>query len=67
MTETITRLRAYRVALDPTTAQQDALSRHAGAARAGYNFHLAARVQTHRQWRQLSLKRPTTEVPAATT
>lgn len=43
-------LRAYRVPLEPTTAQQDALSSHAGASRAAFNYHLAAKVHTHRMW-----------------
>lgn len=45
-------LRAYRVALDPTVAQRDALASHAGAARAAYNYHLAALREAHRQWSQ---------------
>lgn len=43
-------LRAYRVPLEPTAAQQDALSSHAGASRAAFNYHLAAKVHTHRMW-----------------
>lgn len=61
MTETTTerpdpaqpRLRAYRVALDPTPTQAQALARHAGANRAAFNHHLGAKVAAHRQWRQL--------------
>lgn len=47
------RLRAYRVALDPTPTQALALARHAGANRAAFNHHLASKVAAHRQWRQL--------------
>lgn len=51
-------MRAYRVALDPTVAQQQALASHAGANRAAYNYHLAALRDAHRAWSQ--------EVAAAT-
>lgn len=44
--------RAYRVQLDPTRDQAEALARHAGAARAAYNHALAAKVAAHQQWRQ---------------
>ena len=44
-------LRAYRFALDPTKAQQEALARHAGAARWAYNHALAAKVAAHSEWR----------------
>ncbi|MEB3033406.1 RNA-guided endonuclease InsQ/TnpB family protein [[Mycobacterium] nativiensis] len=36
-------MRAYRLALDPTTGQLDALQRHAGAARWAFNHALAAK------------------------
>lgn len=43
-------MRAYRVPLDPTTAQQAALASHAGAARAAFNYHLGTKVHAHRMW-----------------
>jgi putative transposase len=36
-------MRAYRLALDPTAGQLDALQRHAGAARWAFNHALAAK------------------------
>ena len=45
-------LRAYRVALDPTQAQAAALASHAGASRAAYNYHLAAKRDAHRRYSQ---------------
>lgn len=44
-------LRAFRFTLDPTRAQTEALSRHAGAARWAFNHALALKVAAHRQWR----------------
>lgn len=43
-------MRAYRVALDPTQDQRDALASHAGASRAAYNYHLAAKIAAHKAW-----------------
>jgi len=43
-------LRAYRVPLDPTSAQLEALSSHAGASRAAFNWALAAKMHAHRMW-----------------
>lgn len=43
-------MRAYRVALDPTQDQHAALASHAGASRAAYNYHLAAKMAAHRAW-----------------
>lgn len=48
------RLRAYRFALDPTRAQTERLSQHAGAARWAFNHALAAKLEAHRRW-QLQL------------
>lgn len=45
-------MRGYRVALDPAQSQRAALAFHAGASRAGYNYHLAAKRAAHRQWSQ---------------
>ena len=45
-------LRAYRVALDPTVSQAATLSSHAGAARAAYNYQLAAKMAAHRRYSQ---------------
>ncbi len=45
-------MRAYRVVLDPTGDQEQALARHAGAARWAYNHALAAKVRAHQVWRQ---------------
>lgn len=47
-------LRAYRVAVDPTVSQLEALKSHAGASRSAFNYHLAARMAAHRLWRQLA-------------
>lgn len=44
-------LKAFKFALDPTSAQIEALSRHAGAARWAFNHALAAKVAAHEQWR----------------
>jgi putative transposase len=44
-------LRAFKFTLDPTSAQTEALSRHAGAARWAFNYALAAKVSAHQQWR----------------
>jgi putative transposase len=44
-------LRAYRFALDPTTAQLEALARHAGAARWAFNHAIAVKVAAHEDWR----------------
>jgi transposase len=43
--------RAFRFALDPTTAQRQDLGRHVGAARWAYNHALARKVAAHQQWR----------------
>lgn len=43
-------LRAFKFTLDPTSAQIEALSRHAGAARWAFNHALAAKVAAHEQW-----------------
>lgn len=45
-------LRAYRIALDPTGAQLDALGRHAGAARWGYNLAHSAKLTAREVWEQ---------------
>ncbi|WP_392423617.1 RNA-guided endonuclease InsQ/TnpB family protein [Barrientosiimonas humi] len=50
------RLRAYRVALDPTPTQAQALARHAGANRKAFNHHLAAKVAAHERWRRLVIE-----------
>ncbi|MDO5628521.1 MAG: RNA-guided endonuclease TnpB family protein [Mobilicoccus sp.] len=50
--DTIAVQRAYRVVLDPTPAQVEALSRHAGASRAAFNHALAAKIGAHRRWAQ---------------
>lgn len=42
-------MRAYRLALDPTAGQLDALQRHAGAARWAFNHALAAKRLAHQQ------------------
>lgn len=42
--------RAYRVALDPTRAQVEALTSHAGASRAAYNYAIAAKRAAHQMW-----------------
>lgn len=44
-------VRAYRFALDLTPAQEEAMGRHAGAARWAYNHALAAKVAAHEQWK----------------
>ncbi|MFD8789446.1 RNA-guided endonuclease InsQ/TnpB family protein [Streptomyces vinaceus] len=44
-------LRAFKFALDPTTAQAEALARHTGAARWAFNYALAAKVAAHQGWR----------------
>lgn len=44
-------LRAYRFALDPTTAQLEALQRHAGAQRWAFNYALARKITAHQEWR----------------
>lgn len=46
-------MRAHRVVLDPTSAQLEALRRHAGASRWAYNHALGRKVAAHRQWQQL--------------
>jgi putative transposase len=42
--------RAFRFALDPTTAQRQALARHVGAARWAFNHALACKVAAHHEW-----------------
>jgi putative transposase len=44
-------LRAFKFALDPTTAQAETLARHAGAARWAFNYALGVKVSAHRRWR----------------
>lgn len=44
-------LRAFKYALDPTSAQEEAFTRHAGAARWAYNYALAMKADAHREWR----------------
>ncbi|MEV5140050.1 helix-turn-helix domain-containing protein, partial [Streptomyces syringium] len=44
-------LRAFKFALDPSPAQAEALSRHAGAARWAFNYALAVKVSAHQRWR----------------
>ncbi|WP_199702479.1 RNA-guided endonuclease InsQ/TnpB family protein [Jiangella rhizosphaerae] len=48
----IEQLRAYRLTLDPTPAQLQALTRHAGAARWAYNHAIAAKRTAHEEWRR---------------
>ncbi|MGW2599502.1 RNA-guided endonuclease TnpB family protein [Streptomyces klenkii] len=43
--------RAFRFALDPTTAQVAAFDRHAGAARWAFNHALGVKIGAHRRWR----------------
>ncbi|MGW3168022.1 helix-turn-helix domain-containing protein [Streptomyces sp. NPDC001142] len=45
-------LRAFRFTLDPTSAQEEVLLRHAGAARWAFNHALGMKVAAHQQWRQ---------------
>ncbi|WP_432038699.1 RNA-guided endonuclease InsQ/TnpB family protein [Streptomyces cucumeris] len=45
-------LRAFKFALDPTSAQVQALTRHAGAARWAFNHALGMKVAAHQQWRR---------------
>ncbi|MFJ8335997.1 RNA-guided endonuclease InsQ/TnpB family protein [Streptomyces sp. NPDC094437] len=45
-------LRAFKFTLDPTAAQEEALSRHAGAARWAFNHALGMKVAAHQQWRR---------------
>lgn len=44
-------LRAFKFALDPTPAQSEALSRHAGAARWAFNYALGMKITAHEEWR----------------
>ncbi|MGW6742867.1 RNA-guided endonuclease InsQ/TnpB family protein [Streptomyces sp. NPDC055025] len=44
-------LRAFRFALDASPAQEEALSRHAGAARWAFNHALGMKIAAHRLWR----------------
>lgn len=44
--------RAYRVVLEPTPVQAEALARHASAARKAYNYALGLKVAAHQRWRQ---------------
>ncbi|MEU7553136.1 RNA-guided endonuclease TnpB family protein [Streptomyces sp. NPDC044571] len=44
-------LRAYRFALDPTSAQVEVLQRHAGAARWAFNHALGMKKAAHELWR----------------
>ncbi|WSD71711.1 transposase [Streptomyces sp. NBC_01591] len=44
-------LRAFRFTLDPTSAQEEVLLRHAGAARWAFNHALGMKVAAHQQWR----------------
>ncbi|MEU5499490.1 RNA-guided endonuclease TnpB family protein, partial [Streptomyces griseofuscus] len=45
-------LRAFQLALDPTSVQVEALTRHAGAARWAFNHALGMKVAAHQQWRR---------------
>ncbi|MFD4905217.1 helix-turn-helix domain-containing protein [Kitasatospora purpeofusca] len=45
-------LRAFRFTLDPTERQLGELARYAGASRWAFNHALAAKVASHRQWRE---------------
>ncbi|MFF3733330.1 helix-turn-helix domain-containing protein [Streptomyces sp. NPDC002476] len=45
-------LRAFRFTLDPTSAQEEVLLRHVGAARGAFNHALGMKVAAHQQWRQ---------------
>jgi hypothetical protein len=42
-------MREYRLALDPTAGQLDALHRHAGTARWAFNHALSAKHLAHQQ------------------
>lgn len=44
-------LRAFRFTLDPTSAQEEALLRHVGAARWAFNHALGMKVAAHQRWR----------------
>lgn len=46
-TTTPKRLRAYRVCLDPTSAQRTVMSQSAGAQRWAYNWALARKIEAH--------------------
>ncbi|MFF3967881.1 RNA-guided endonuclease TnpB family protein [Streptomyces griseorubiginosus] len=43
-------LRAFKFALDPTSAQLGAFTRHTGAARWAFNHALGMKVAAHQQW-----------------
>lgn len=43
-------IRAYKAVLDPTVEQRTALARHAGAARALYNWAIAEKQAVHRSY-----------------
>lgn len=43
-------LKAFRFALDPRPSQREALSRHAGSARWGFNWALAQKREAHQTW-----------------
>ncbi|WUT01673.1 transposase (plasmid) [Streptomyces sp. NBC_00708] len=45
-------LRAFRFTLDPTSAQEEDLLRHAGAARWAFNHALGMKVAAHQEWRR---------------
>lgn len=45
-------MRAFKFALDPSTEQSDAFSRHAGAARWAFNHALGAKMAARQDWLQ---------------
>ncbi|MCX5355613.1 RNA-guided endonuclease TnpB family protein [Streptomyces mirabilis] len=45
-------LRAFKFALDPTSAQAEAFTRHAGTARWAFNHALGMKMAAHQQWRR---------------
>lgn len=47
-------LRAFKFCLDPTPTQISMLRQHAGAARFAYNYAIAAKVESHRKYRELA-------------
>ncbi|MFJ4902969.1 RNA-guided endonuclease TnpB family protein [Streptomyces sp. NPDC088727] len=52
MAET-TVLKAFRFALDLRPSQVELVSKHAGASRWAYNYAIAAKQASHREWRRL--------------
>ncbi|MEU5297977.1 helix-turn-helix domain-containing protein [Streptomyces umbrinus] len=45
-------LKGFRFAIDPTPAQLESFTRHAGAARWAFNHALGMKVAAHQQWRK---------------